>query len=459
MTKIIFVLFSAAAFVSSAFSQETSRETKPQSTDQKIRRVYVPEGDLQKVIRGRYLPIEIAKLNELLDRVNLVENSGSIQSMHLQLDWNPEKGMTGTCSFSLGDELQGNLVSFVSSFHHSNLRCLDSKFAFSNMGRTLDGDYSVSSISGTEFQCDLVLPGSYSMEGRRLLLPQADLRSVSIRIPTGYQLLSTGITTPISRVVPSDQSQVFFLDVNGSQLDLSIAAHSGNPSLVVSENEVDWLENRVTWTSKMEIPLDAFFENQFTVLVDGQFECQSVSLNGRTVNFLAKGITKELTAIVLENPGVSKSVLNYEFAFEKRIDALSSFNFRPLKIEQNVTMRCGLRIKSSAIWKVDEIDPIGFSVTGVGASAGTQLIQTNSNGNVEIRFSRRVPELATDNVELDFQSDEVRVRQLIRNLEDRAVLEIGNEWQVQSVIDVQQDDLPVSFLLRPSTAGANPRNE
>lgn len=420
-----------------------------------IRRIYLPESDLQKVIQGRFLPLELSKLNELLEQASQAGDTPELRQTQWHLEWDATAGLRGFSIFEFEKELAGRQYLFDSEFKYSNLRCLDNQFALPSTGTTLDNRKSLTSGAGTQFQCDVTLPESSRIVNRVIRLPSATQQRLTIKIPHGYRILSDAPVDPIrtARQMAGENFKLYEISSNGNAINISIVEESDSPSLITVRDKLQWHKDYMQWTADVLVPRILLAKNGYSVWANNEFECQSVTLRGQEIDFISIGNRNDKTGIRLNVPGVGDEALSLKFDFRKRLSADSSIDFTPLVFAESLEQRSELELIESAEWNIQSLTLNGYVVAAARESNSIRLVESQQGGAVQIQATRRIKPIETEILELDFQNGELWVRQLVNNLQPQTILEAEGAWEIQSVIDVLQDELPVPFMARKNGTG------
>lgn len=424
----------------------------------RIRRVYVPVDDLQKLIRGRFLPIKLDRFNEFLKSAN--HGSPAFSFLALDLQWQEATGLQGTGFIRPGENSSQLLQTIQTSLSLDRIETVEGLRRNLVFGTTPDGRKLIGNPTGNAFEFEVRLPDSLTVTRRRILLPDVQTCQITISIPVQYQLRCNQPLHALARVplprsdgLAGEETRTWIIDCQTPELILSIERRSDLPAgLLFVDNQIDVRDQRVHWSANVVPAIGT--GGSMSVEFDPGFRVVAVTQGEASIPFRSYENFGGKVEIQLDQKNIPDLQQKLSFELETEISAVDSSDVSPLviaapKVGGMLDTRSTVTIRPGTEWSVIGTDWTGFELLS-GSRQELNFLQTGVNGSIRLNLKPVTSRIKPEVVEFDYQNGMVIVRLALSDLPSESSLPWKTGWTLESVVDVSQDELPIRYKLIPN---------
>lgn len=423
---------------------QTSKQ-EPGSAAVKVRKFYVPANDMQKFVKGRFLPIEIKKLDEFLAKNATVASENLLRNV-MNLSWTEESGLSGIAHLELRGPTPSQ-VQFESNLEFISLITTFPELRFVSFGKNLTGLNVLASTHDTRISLEVSLPESANHGVHRLDLPFAEHQQLIFSVPADYRLITNCETLTLCDVPAEGEShQTYLLLPTRQQLLFQVVEESRMRPAISTTEQVSIVGQRLLWESTFKIPRGLLFSKSIVVEFSPRFRCLEASLNGQPAVVTEISRNQNTVQASVQRLDPSPDDATVEIILTCSLNQLTEkLQLAPVKILDAKMGFSKFQVDIGNEWKVDLLENSGFHLRADTTAESLKLDQFSSAAAIDLVLKRNRKSSRTTQVEIDSRAAEVLVKQSLTDLSANAALRLSNNWEVTSVVDVLQDELPVGF--------------
>ncbi|MEE2640956.1 MAG: hypothetical protein VX768_10045 [Planctomycetota bacterium] len=467
----IFPVFLMVVFFS---GQTLSSQTDVRRS--KIRKIFVPQEDMQKLIQGKYLPLEIESLDEFL-RQNRKTETPRLRYSGFDLTWTEEKGLYGTAQLIADREkpvdilIRSNLEfsspkgsqttvqpSFRAVTLDSNLLQLGERrsreLPFAVIGRNLEGSIRLSAIGDHAFISDIRLPESSNQQFNSLQLPDAEKRQVTVRVPNGFSLKTNHPTLKLASCPQLGDSywNNYLVLSHDDEILFRVQRETETTVALPTSDQIVVEGTLAAWNCSFILPGNLAGTGSFQFETPSGFSCNFVKVAGQEVEFTEVSRGSDHSTFLVQPTSLNLKTPDVEIELVSLLHD-GRLTLRPIRIEGVREVYSRFIIQPSTQWRLTTLECSGFELKKNAEDSVLECLQTSALASIDMILEKPEKKAFSNRLEIDLRGQKFLTRQLLEGLPSQAVIRLEKGWEVQSAIDVSQDDLPIEFTVVETVNG------
>lgn len=472
---LVYIVFASVAFVANLSHINIAAQEKSgardllseekNSNEIEVRKLFVPEeaasivlGELKNADQ-QYLPIDINSIEKLLTSGKSPSQS-SFEQAEFDLRLSGKNLLVGTGSFLVAESSEATSIEFRSDVWLDDPTSM-SKFDMPpQVGRRADGVQVFQSVTGGRFTSNVTALLEPSTGFTTIQFPRST-RGVKVRlsVPESLRVISRQSIGELNLCLDQGEGvgyRHYLIETPDGRVDLRLRNSTKKSRIVAVDADLQFDASSAMIRFQTKLDSMENLRESLRVNLPIGFVCSRILINGKSVSFQPSVESGKTTALSnqlsidtrgLADSAVSLTVQCYKKMRKKNVFVLGTFSVVGYDVGQ-----FRLSLSKVSIWNYERIIPEGFFVE---ESLGDRLLfsRINPESMVILEVVRRKEELKSNRVSVSAVNGTIRTSQVISGVPRNGILKLNDGWEVQSIVDVWQDEFPLPINRRVTADG------